>query len=52
MRDKLFLLKPDFHDGTDQRYYCPHCAQLEGVLAFYPRLRKEIDMELVWLIER
>jgi Protein of unknown function (DUF3088) len=47
MRDKLFLLKPDFHDGGDQRYYCPHCAQLEGVLSFYPRLRKEIDVEYV-----
>jgi DUF3088 family protein len=47
MRDKLFLLKPDFQDGGDQRYYCPHCAQLEGVLSFYPRLRKEIDVEYV-----
>jgi Protein of unknown function (DUF3088) len=47
VRDKLFLLKPDFQDGGDQRYYCPHCAQLEGVLSFYPRLRKEIDVEYV-----
>jgi hypothetical protein len=47
MRDTLFLLKPDFQDGGDQRYYCPHCAQLEGVLAFYPRLRKEIDVQYV-----
>lgn len=46
MRDKLFLLKPGFQDG-DQRYYCPHCAQLEGVLSFYPQLRKEIDVEYV-----
>lgn len=44
--DKLFLLKPDFQDG-DQRYYCPHCAQLEGVLSFYPQLRKEIDVEYI-----
>ena len=45
--DKLFLLKPDFQDGGDQRYYCPHCAQLEGVLSFYPHLRKEIDVEYI-----
>jgi len=47
MRDTLFLLKPDFQAGGDQRYYCPHCAQREGVLAFYPRLRKEINVEYV-----
>ena len=45
--DKLFLLKPDFQDGGDQRYYCPHCTQLEGVLSFYPRLRKAIEVEYV-----
>lgn len=44
--DRLFLLKPDFQDGG-QRYYCPHSAQLEGVLSFYPQLRKEIDVEYI-----
>ncbi len=42
MRDKLFLLKPDFYDGGNQRYYCPHGAELEGVLSFYPRRRARI----------
>ena len=41
------MLKPDFQDGGDQRYYCPHCAQLEGVLSFHPRLRKAIEVEYV-----
>jgi hypothetical protein len=44
MRDHLFLLKPDFEEGDGIRYYCPHCAQVEGVLAYYPRLRLEMDV--------
>ena len=47
MRDKLFLLKPDFVDGDSLLYYCVECAQLEGVLSFYPRLRTELDVERV-----
>src|SRR3979411_241155 len=44
MRDHLFLLKPGFEVGDGKRYYCPHSAQVEGVLAFYPRLRLEMDI--------
>jgi hypothetical protein len=44
MRDHLFLLKPDFEEGDGKRYYSPHCAQVEGVLAYYPRLRLEMDV--------
>ena len=47
MRDKLFLLKPDFADGDSLRYYCVECAQLEGVLSLYPGLRTELDVERV-----
>lgn len=47
MRDKLFLLGPDFEDGDGLRYYCPECAQIEGVLSFYPQLRKELEVEYV-----
>jgi hypothetical protein len=47
MRDKLFLLKPDLHDGDYQLCYTPYCPEVEGVLSFYPRLRKEIDVEYV-----
>ena len=46
--EKLFLLKPKFQDikvdGTQQDYYCPHCAMVEGVLAYYPDLRKSIEV--------
>lgn len=46
----LFLLNPDFNDpriSADEKYYCPHCARIEGVLHYYPRLREAIDIEYV-----
>ncbi|MEO8444499.1 MAG: DUF3088 family protein [Gammaproteobacteria bacterium] len=46
-RDSLFLLKPDFRDGAQGPCYCPACATLEGVLAFYPRLRTALDVQYV-----
>jgi hypothetical protein len=46
-RDQLFLLKPDFTDGTEGPCYCPACATLEGVLSFYPRLRDVLAVEYV-----
>ncbi len=44
-RDQLFLLKPNFTDGTKVSYYCPSCATLEGVLSFYPQLRDVLDVQ-------
>jgi hypothetical protein len=45
-RDTLVILKPDFIDpafpGT--RYYCWHCALMEGVLASFPELATRIDV--------
>jgi hypothetical protein len=46
-RDQLFLLKPDFMAGSRGPCYCPACATLEGVLAFYPRLRAILDVRYV-----
>jgi len=48
-RDKLFLLRPDFDDPDypGQRFYCWHCALLEGVLAFFPALSSQIDVERI-----
>ncbi len=46
-RDQLFLLKHDFPDGPGARYYCPECAQLNGVLAYYPHLRHVLDVRYV-----
>ena len=46
-RDILFLLKHDFPDGPGTPYYCPECAQLTGVLAYYPQLRHVLDLRYV-----
>lgn len=50
-RDKLFLVQPDFVDPAlpGQRYYCWHCALLEGVLAYFPALQDRIEVvRLPW----
>ena len=49
MRDRLFLLKADFEDPSypGQRFYCWHCALLEGVLASFPSLSSKIDAERI-----
>jgi hypothetical protein len=45
-RDRLFLLSPDFQDPAypGQRFYCRHCALIEGVLASFPALAGSIDV--------
>lgn len=43
----LFLLNPNFKDAaiaSDKLYFCPDCAFVEGILGYYPRLRKELDI--------
>lgn len=48
-RDKLFLLRPNFEDPAypGRRFYCWHCALLEGVLASFPDLALRLDVERV-----
>ena len=50
-RDRLFLLRPGFEDPAfpGQRFYCWHCALIEGVLASFPQLAEKLDVErIVW----
>jgi hypothetical protein len=49
LRDRLFLLEPDFEDPAypGERFYCWHCALLEGVLASFPSLTSKIDVERI-----
>ena len=50
-RDRLFLLSPDFRDPAypGQRFYCWHCALIEGVLASFPALAGAIDVvRIAW----
>jgi len=44
--DKLYLLKPDFHD-QGKIYFCPACAEMVGLLEFYPALKQIIDVHYV-----
>jgi len=43
-RDRLYLLKPDFIDGGKGPYFCPGCAQVIGLLEFYPALKEKLEL--------
>ena len=49
MRDRLFLLKADFLDPAypGRRFFCWHCALLEGLLASFPHLDETLDVERI-----
>lgn len=42
-RDQLFLLAPGFID-RDRREYCPECAEMWGLLHYYPAIRDSLDI--------
>ena len=42
-RDTLFLLPPGFADDN-RREYCPECAEIWGVLSYYPAIQQSIEM--------
>ena len=42
----LFTLKPNLLEGG-RTYYCPDCAQVEGVLSYYPEVRAALDIRAV-----
>ena len=48
-RDQLFLLQQGFEDPAypGQRFYCWHCALIEGVLAAFPHLTQRIDIHRI-----
>lgn len=46
-QDRLYLLKPDFSDQGRGPYFCPGCAQMVGVLEFYPVLKQHLEIR--WL---
>lgn len=45
-RDTLFILPPGFEDNG-RREFCPECAEIWGLLAWYPALREMIDIVYV-----
>ena len=48
-RDQLFLLTSDFTDTRqgDRPFFCPETALIEGMLAFYPKLRSQVDIHYI-----
>ena len=38
MKDKLFLVKPEFMDGGKGPFYCPDSLPVEGMLRFLPSI--------------
>jgi len=48
-KDKLFLLNPNFVDPRfpGQRFYCWHCALIEGILSGFPELAEKIEVERI-----
>ena len=46
-KDVLFLLKPGFPDNGDGPFYCPECAAVEGLLAYYPSLCERLEIRRI-----
>lgn len=46
-RDILYLLKEDFPDGPGLPYFCPDCANVTGLLTYFPKLRHHLDVRYV-----
>lgn len=42
-RDTLFLLPAGFADN-DRREYCPECAEMWGLLSYYPAIKESVDI--------
>lgn len=42
-RDVLFLLPPGFA-ANGRREYCPECAEIWGLLHYYPALKETLDV--------
>jgi hypothetical protein len=47
MKDRLYLLKPNFLDQGRGPYFCPGCSYVEGMLSFYPALREKIEVHYI-----
>lgn len=46
-RDRLYLLNSGFFDQDKGPYFCPGCAQMVGLLEFYPQLKDRLDVRYV-----
>lgn len=46
-RDQLFLISPNFLDRGGKAFFCPGCAQMLGMLDYYPVLKQVLEIRLV-----
>ncbi len=46
-KDVLFLLAPGFEDGPGTSWFCPYCAKVEGLLAYAPALKAQVDVQRI-----
>lgn len=44
MKDQLYLLQPGFKNAGMGPLYCSDSAPVEGILSFFPELRKVVDV--------
>lgn len=42
-----FLLKPNFYDGEEGPFFCPHSAAMEGLLKYVPDLESKLDVRRI-----
>ena len=42
-KDTLYLLAPGF-TANGRREFCPECAEIWGVLSYYPAIREALDI--------
>jgi len=47
MKDKLFMLRPGFFNGSEGPFYCGDAVSVEGLLSFFPQLREAVDVEYI-----
>lgn len=45
-QDTLYLIRPDFPENG-KTYYCPGCAEMLGLLEFYPALKQRLQIRWV-----
>lgn len=43
-RDTLFLLAPGFLGGS-RREYCPECAEIWGLLSYFPAIKDTVEVQ-------
>ncbi|HEY8272760.1 MAG TPA: DUF3088 domain-containing protein [Pseudobdellovibrionaceae bacterium] len=51
VKDTIFLIEPNFEDPKypGRRFYCWHCALIEGLLSSFPQFTKNLDViRIAW----